>query len=527
MYGGKVCRAVVISGWMLLLCIQLSAQNAAIKCYFNKPVNTTISNGLNAAYLNNTFPDTIAAYINRAKYTVDIALYNYTANANSNVAKIATAVNAATARGVVVRWLYNIPGTANSGLSLLNTQVNKGQSANYSGYIMHNKFMVIDINSPDSNDAVVQTGSYNWSDFQTSEDYNNIIFIHSKQVALAFYNEFNQMWGGPGPTQNMANAKFSTFKTASTQTNFLVNGTPVQVYFSPKDSLGNRLESSINTAGNDLFFSIYAFTDFSISNDIKNRYSNGVSVRGIMDEFNNGNNAYNNLIPALGSNVIVFTGSDIYHNKTMVIDALDPSSDPHVFTGSFNWTGQGQFSNDENAVVIHDASIANQYYQSLCKNFTDLGGAPCVASPCPSSAYGITTNLRGTTYQWQLSTGSAFVNITDNANYTGTNNMNLTISNSPTAWYGYQYRCIVDGNAGDTTTVRFTAWWNGSSNTAWENPANWNCGVLPDANTDVIINEGVQYYPVINNTTVCRSIRLNKNAMLLLATGINLSLTGR
>ena len=514
---------------LLAVCIyaNTTAQNPRIKCYFNHPVNNAISTGKNAVYLNNTFPDTIAAYINRAKYTVDIALYNYTANAGSNVAKIATAANAAAARGVTVRWLYNVPGTSNSGLSLLSAQVNKGISANYDSYIMHNKFMVIDVNSPDTTEAVAQTGSYNWSDFQTSGDYNNIVFIQSKQVALAFYNEFNKMWGGTGATQNFANAAFSTFKTPSTQTRFTVNGTPVEVYFSPKDSLGGKLKSSIQTANYDLFFSIYAFTDFSLSNDIKFRYNSGVTVKGIIDEFNNGNNAYNNLLPVLGNNMIVFSGSDFYHNKTLLVDPLNPSSDPQVFTGSFNWTAQAQYSNDENAVVIHDAAIANQYYQSLCRNFTDLGGMPCVATPCPSGAVSIATKLRGSSYQWQLSTGGAFSNIPNNSNYSGSNSISLTITNSPTSWYGYKYRCSVDGNISDTTTLKFTAYWNGSASTAWENTANWNCGALPDANTDVVINEGVKFFPVVNNSTSCRSLRLNKNTITALMNGVTLLLTGR
>lgn len=527
MYAGKACRRMLTLAIAMCTCTLLAAQNPYIKCYFNFPVNTAISTGANAVYLNNTFPDTIAAYINRAKYTVDIALYNFTGNSNSNVAKIATAVNAAAARGVTVRWLYNVPGTSNGAMALLSNQVNKGPSASYSSYIMHNKFMVIDINSPDSTDVIAQTGSYNWSDFQTAEDYNNIVFIQSRQVALAFYHEFNKMWGSDQAAFDAANARFSTFKTRSAQTRFVVNGTPVEVYFSPKDSLGVQLENSINTANHDLFFSIYAFTDFSISNDIRNRYNSGVTVRGIMDEFNNGNNAYNNLLPALGSNVIVFSGSDLYHNKTMLVDPLTPSSDPHVFTGSFNWTSQGQFSNDENVVVIHDAAIANQYYQSLCRNFTDLGGAACVASPCPSGTISFVTRLRGSSYQWQVNTGTGFANITNNSNYGGSNNMNLTISNSPTSWYGYQYRCMVDGNISDTTTLQFTAYWNGSADTAWENPANWNCGTLPDANTDVIINDGVKFFPVISNSTTCRSLWLTKNTLASLAAGITLLLTGR
>jgi len=61
----------------------------------------------------------------------------------------------------------------------------------------------------------------------------------------------------------------------------------------------------------------------------------------------------------------------------MLIDPLTPSSDPQVFTGSYNWTSAGNATNDENSVIIHDATITNEYYQSFCHNFTDVGGAAC------------------------------------------------------------------------------------------------------------------------------------------------------
>lgn len=527
-YPGKTLQRVIPLVLMIAVFTTAAAQNPNIKCYFNHPVNTSISTGANAAYLNGKFPDTIAAYINRAKYTIDIALYNYTASSGSSVAKIATAVNAAANRGVVVRWIYNgTSSTSNTGLSLLNALVHTTPSANYTNYIMHNKFMVIDVNSADSTDVIAQTGSYNWSDFQSTGDYNNIIFFQSKQVALAFYNEFNKMWGGTAATPNTATATFSTFKTKSAQTKFNVNGTPVEVYFSPKDSLGNRLESSINTCNYDLVFGIYAFTDFSISDRIKTKYNAGINVKGVMDEFSNATTAYNNLSPVLGSNMLIFSGSDLYHNKIMLVDPLNPASDPQVFTGSFNWSAAGQFSNDENAVVVHDPVIANQYYQSLCKDFTNLGGTPCVASPCPSTTYSINASIRGTSYQWQLNTGSGFANISDNSFYSGTATANLTLTNTPTSWYGYQYRCLVNGTSySSVTNLTFTAYWNGSVNTAWENTANWNCGVLPDANTDVIINNGVKFFPVVNANTSCRSLRLAKGSLATLINGISLMLVG-
>ena len=506
-----------------------AAQNPAIKCYFNHPVNTVISSGKNAVYLNGSFPDTIAAYIDRAKFTVDIAMYNYTSNINSNVYKIAAAANVAAARGIKIRWIYNgTSATNNTGLSLLSPLIKTFASANYSNYIMHNKFMLIDVNSADSIDAVLQTGSYNWSDAQTTEDYNNIVIIQSRQVALAYYQEFNKMWGGSGANPVAGAAVFSSFKTPSSQTQFNVNGTPIEVYFSPKDSAGKQLLASITTANYELLFAVYTFTDNVIANLIKSKYNSGLFVRGIMDKFSLPFNAYSILSPVLGNNLLINSGAYLYHDKIMLIDALNPASDPQVFTGSFNWTGQAQTSNDENAVVIHDAAIANQYYQSLCNDYTVLGGTPCVAPPCPGNNTIITSNTRGNTYQWEVNTGAGFTNLVNNASYDGTNTINLTIVNPPSNWYGYQYKCIVNGTtSSDTVNLKFTAYWNGSTNTAWENTANWNCGVLPDENTDVIINNGTQYFPVINTSTTCKSIRLSKGTALVLMNKINLLLKGK
>lgn len=516
---------------LLLGCYNGFAQNPRIKCYFNHPVNTFISTGANASYLNDAFDDTVAAYINRAKYTVDIAVYNFTSTSGSIVAKIATAANNAVLRGVTVRWIYNGSST-NSGLSLLDPSINTLASPTSASYgIMHNKFMVIDANSADVNDPWVMTGSYNFSSQQTTGDYNNILFIQDKPVALHYYEEFNKMWGGTGASPNLALSAFGVHKTPSSQNIFNVNGTTVEVYFSPMDATGQHLKTAINTVNDDLVFGIYTFTDTSIANLIKNKYNNGAAVRGIMDQFSKNyttstNTPYYILSPVLLNNLILYATGFLYHSKIMLIDALDPLSDPQVFTGSFNWSLAAQNSNDENVIVIHDATIANQYYQALCEDFTGLGGIPCNAAPCPGDTTVFTSNVHGSIYQWQVNTGSGFTNIVDNINYTGTSNPDLFINNASTNWYGYQYRCIVDGNYSDTITLKFTCYWNGYLNTAWENPLNWNCGKLPDANTDVIINNGVLYFPVVNSNKSCRSITMMPGTTIKLIAGFSLLLTG-
>ena len=173
------CFAVTIS--ILTLNIGL-AQNPKIKCYFNHPVNTALSTGVNATYLKGTFPDTIVSYINKAKYTLDFAIYNFTSVANDQVSKIATAVNNAYKRGIIVRWIYD-GKSSNKGINLLNSAIPNISSPNSGSYgIMHNKFLVIDVNSPDSNDAYVITGSYNYSVQQTNTDYNNLLIFRGQSL---------------------------------------------------------------------------------------------------------------------------------------------------------------------------------------------------------------------------------------------------------------------------------------------------------------------------------------------------------
>jgi hypothetical protein len=155
-----------------------------------------------------------------------------------------------------------------------------------------------------------------------------------------------------------------------------------------------------------------------------------------------------------------------------------------------------------------------------------MGGIPCNAVPCPGETTLLTANLRGTDYQWQLNTGSGFVNISDNIDYTGTSAPDLFINNAPSSWYGYQYRCVVNGINGETTTLKFTCYWNGAANTNWEDPLNWNCGKLPDSNTDVVINSGIPYYPVINSNESCRSVDIRAGAKINVAAGYKLILTG-
>lgn len=124
---------------------------------------------------------------------------------------------------------------------------------------------------------------------------------------------------------------------------------------------------------------------------------------------------------------------------------------------------------------------------------------------CSFVSTNLTSTLTGTSYQWQVDTGSGFVDISNNANYAGVQSKILQLNNIISGWNGYKYRCVADGNFSDVLVLKFTNRWTGEVNTAWENAENWSCGVVPDANSDVLVNSG---NIVISSNVTVRSLSL-------------------
>lgn len=143
---------------------------------------------------------------------------------------------------------------------------------------------------------------------------------------------------------------------------------------------------------------------------------------------------------------------------------------------------------------------------------------------CPGGTTIIsTTNLSGTNYQWQLNKGSGFSNLSDNANYSGSDIPSMQIINAPSSWYGYLYRCVVDGIAVDTFKLQMVNTWTGNIDPEWEITGNWGCNVLPDAGTDVIIQEG-GFTIISSSAAVCRSMDADVNSSVRINTGGKLAI---
>ncbi len=59
-------------------------------------------------------------------------------------------------------------------------------------------------------------------------------------------------------------------------------------------------------------------------------------------------------------------------------------------------------------------------------------------------------------FQWQVNTGSGFVNLMNTTFYSGVNSSQLLISNTPAAYNGFQYRCLISNSYGNVYSASAT-----------------------------------------------------------------------
>jgi len=353
----------------------ISNSSGDIKVYFNTQVDNSYSTGTNAIYLNQAIDDTLINYINRAKQTIDLAIYNFN---NSGISNISTALKAAATRGVTVR-VIGCGTTANYGIDELAgsaVHIFIGPDSPPRKGIMHDKFILFDTESTNANDPLVWTGSTNLTADQINIDANNVIILQDQSLARAYKIEFEEMWGSTGTTPNATNARFGSAKKNNTPHEFIINGKRVESYFSPTDGVNAQIVQHINTADNDLSIATMLLTRDEIAAAIASNKTTGDIVNMLTDASgNNGTTVNTTLLAALGATHYVFyPGPGIMHNKYMIIDQGAPLSDPMVLTGSHNWSAAADNDNDENTLVIHDATIANIYYQNFVKLFAASNG---------------------------------------------------------------------------------------------------------------------------------------------------------
>lgn len=351
--------------------VTASNSSGKIHVYFNSAVNRELATETVAQNIGNAMEDTLAAYIGRATESIDLCVYSY------NNSTVSDALNAAHDRGVKVRFI-TCESTGSAGLSDLDPGIPVLERPELQqGGIMHNKFAVIDANSPDAHKSWVWSGSTNLTSGQLFSDANNMIFIQDQSLAQTYKIEFEEMWGGSGSTPNLLQSKFGEEKTDNTPHELLIAGNRVECYFSPSDNTNQKLIDAMNTADENLDVETMIITRSDLAYTLSDVHNRGVEVSVITDDRRNNSETANEVLDtALPAGKYIFDdmASGILHHKVALIDARATGSDPQVITGSHNWSNSANDRNDENTLIIHNADVANQYYQQFAHRFVQNGG---------------------------------------------------------------------------------------------------------------------------------------------------------
>ena len=352
-----------------------SLSTGTISVYFNHPVDTSYAQIQNAVNLSNTLDNMLISYINSCVSTLDIAIYN--SYSPSSTTGIAGAINAAYARGVQVRVIYD-GSTSSSMIPLLNNAIPRLPSPTTTDYgIMHNKFVLFDTDNADANKPFVWTGSTNWTTAQIDgPDTNSVIIIQDQTLAQGYKIEFEEMWGSNTMIPNLTNSKFGPYKTNNTPHQFIIGGKNIESYFSPSDGTNAKIISTINSANTDIDIATMIITRSDIKNTILSKYNGGLTnINAVVDVQNPTGNQFSYLQSGLLPNhAVIYSGSGIMHHKFMVVDNYNSASDPLVLVGSHNWSTSAETKNDENTLIVHDLNIANQYYQAFAYLYQYAGG---------------------------------------------------------------------------------------------------------------------------------------------------------
>jgi len=155
----------------------------------------------------------------------------------------------------------------------------------------------------------------------------------------------------------------------------------VECFFSPSDNVNNTIINHIRTANSDLEVAVMLLTRREIAYAVSDVADSSVMVSFLVNSkegciTQTGTPAVddyrvvNAIVSACQGRFIDYTGGGIMHNKYMIVDQSNTASDPFVWTGSHNWSASADMDNDENSIAIHDATIANIYYQNFAKIIT-------------------------------------------------------------------------------------------------------------------------------------------------------------
>ncbi len=152
--------------------------------------------------------------------------------------------------------------------------------------------------------------------------------------------------------------------------------------------------------------------------------------------------------------------------------------------------------------------------------FFTITTAANVLQHIPGQTLTLTSAVSAATYQWQVSTGNGFVNIANNANYSGATTNRLVVTGMPTSWTGYQYRVVAGSATSTEQTLRFVHTSLGGN---WNATNSWHLGSIPDQNGDVFFNP-LSPSLNVNVNASCRSLTATNSNVVSVRSGVTLTI---
>lgn len=348
-----------------------------INVYFTKSVDTMVARGEKATG-NVNLVSRVVARINNARRSIDAALYSLSGTPGPG-SDVAEALVNAKNRGVKVRVIGEYDNRTTAPWSILSNNgipvIFDRYGANDGSGLHHNKFFVFDYKGGAPESVWVWTGSWNPTEPGTFSDRQNAIEIQDVALAGAYTAEFEEMWGSSTQTPNSTLSRFGARKTDNVPHNFVINGVPVQVYFSPGDRVRAQIARVLGRAQNSVNVAMLTFTRQDIADSLIVQKNRGKKVRVVLDNNTDQGNQFSRLQSA-GVDVLLkgFTNA-LLHHKYAVVDA-EPGSNPGwTITGSYNWSSSAENSNDENILIIQNDRVANLYLQEFSARYTEAGGS--------------------------------------------------------------------------------------------------------------------------------------------------------
>ena len=297
--------------------------------YFTDPANPLSSQGTGGV------DGPLVEAMDAARLSIDVAAYSLSLNS------VRYALIRAHERGVTVRVVMESTNMDRSDPQALIEAgipiVGDGRQG-----LMHDKFMVIDRSE-------VWLGSMNFTDTGAYDDNNNMIRIRSEKIAADFLQEFNEMFEndsfGPDIDPRTPNPTVE------------VDGTRVDVYFSPDDGVLNALGLLLGNAEESIYFLAFSFTSNELGSLVRQKSAAGLDIKGVMDEEQIASNTGTEFDPfrQKGVDVLIDGNDGQMHHKVFIID------EKIVAFGSYNFSKSAEENNDEDLIVIYSPEIARQF----------------------------------------------------------------------------------------------------------------------------------------------------------------------